>query len=663
MDFLQELNSKQFEAVTHINGASLILAGAGSGKTRVITFKIAYLIEQGVSPEHILAVTFTNKAAAEMKERVTALCRNKKRTPLVTTFHSLGLQILKEDIEKLGYRAKFSIFDQNDCAKIIKDTIKELKIPEDLYDPFQVISKISMLKMKLSNVSSIIDEDIKRIYHKYTEYLISYNAVDFDDLIKLPLELFNKFPQVLEKYQKKWRYVLVDEYQDTSLMQYEMIKKLAILHKQISVVGDDDQSIYSWRGANHSNISIFEKDFDPVKEIHLEQNYRSTATILNAANAVIKNNSIRKAKNLWTKGGAGEKITLYEAENEDEEAQYLVDMILNYKSKGLKFNEFGVLFRMNSQSRPLEEKFREFDIPYKLIGAMKFFERAEIKDILSYMRFFANQDDEVSLHRIINNPKRGIGNTTLMSLLEYSKEYNIPLWSSLKIFVDNNTLGEKITNALNDFYTLIEKYKERIHKPKNISRTVSELIDEIDYKSKLVTELKIASKINYRLSNINQLIQSIYKYENNPDNFNPSIYDYLQKVSLTSRDDEDENNDYNNKVNMMSIHSSKGLEFKVVFLIGVEEGLIPHDKTLEETGTNEEERRLFYVAVTRAREKLFFTYPKTRMKFYETINKEPSSFLKEIPEELIEFGSEIEESDNDSGEDSLVALYNKWSNK
>ncbi len=660
MDYERELNSKQLEAVTHIDGATLILAGAGSGKTRVITFKISYLIENGVNPEHILAVTFTNKAAAEMKQRVIELCRNKKRTPLVTTFHSLGLKILDEEIEKLGYRGKFSIFDQNDCAKIVKDIVKELKIPEDKYEPFQLISKISMLKMNLTDVRGVADDEIRQIFSKYQEYLKSYNAIDFDDLIKLPLQLFKNYPETLEKYRKKWKYLLVDEYQDTSLMQYEMIKLLAITHKHISVVGDDDQSIYSWRGANHSNIEMFEKDFAPVREIHLEQNYRSTKNILDAANSVIKNNSIRKAKKLWTKGDSGEKITVYEAENEEAEAQFLIDMIIQYKAQDFRYSDFGVLFRMNSQSRPLEEKLREFDLPYKLIGAMKFFERAEVKDILSYMRFIANTDDEVSLHRIINNPKRGIGNSTLLSLLEYSKEHKIPLYSSIKIYVDNNALGEKATQSLEDFYKLIEKYREKIFKPKNISRTVNELIEEIDYKSKLVSELKIASKINYRLSNINQLIQSISRYETNPDNFNPSIYGYLQKVSMSTKED-DQESDYNNKINMMSIHSSKGLEFKVVFIVGVEEGLIPHDKTLEETGTNEEERRLFYVAVTRAQKKLFMSYPKMRMKYFETMSKSPSSFISEIPPDLLEFISNASEKECiESDVDPLISwLSNK----
>jgi DNA helicase-2/ATP-dependent DNA helicase PcrA len=625
------LNDKQYEAVSQTEGSYLILAGAGSGKTRVITYKIANIINKGINSEKILAVTFTNKAANEMKERVSSLLKTKKLKVLVTTFHSLGVKILRDNIKMLGYREKFSIFDEGDCKKIIKDIISDLKLPDDKYNPDTIIYKISDIKMNMKN--HFDDPSLKKIYVKYEEYLKIHNAVDFDDLIKLPIEIFKKHPAILEKYQKKWEYVLVDEYQDTSVMQYELIRLIAIKHKNLTIVGDDDQSIYSWRGANPENILLFETDFHPVKEIRLEQNYRSCANILNAANSLIKNNSNRKSKNLWTNDIAGDPIKIHACENEEDEADFVCSIIRKLYRSGYQYKDIAILFRMNSQSRPFEELFRENNIPYKMIGGTNFFDRAEIKDIISYLRFLVNTDDEVSLVRIINNPKRGIGNTTLMELMNHAKETNSGLYSTIKDFISLDKLGKKITPYLEDFYNLIENYRERIYIPKKMSETVNSLIFEIDYRSKLIHELKDSKKVEIRMNNLNQLVQSIARYENNPDNFDPNIYDYLQKISITSKDDE--TND-DNAVNMMSIHSAKGLEFKCAFIVGAEEGLIPHHKTVSETGNIEEERRLFYVAITRAREKLFITYPKIRMKFNEAIPKSQSGFIDEIPKELTE---------------------------
>lgn len=637
------LNKEQFLAVTHITGPSLILAGAGSGKTRVITYKVAYLIDKGIRPDKILAITFTNKAANEMKERVKHLIGKLKNPPFISTFHSLGLFILKHEIKCLNYKEKFSIYDDADCQKILKDILLELKIPENKYNIYELLYKMSLLKMNLTD--NIKDKEIKSIYEKYNEYLKIHNAVDFDDLIKLPIEIFNLHTSILEKYQKKWEYILVDEYQDTSLMQYELIKLIAQKHKNISVVGDDDQSIYSWRGANQDNFKLFENDFNPVYEIKLEQNYRSTQTILDAANSIIKNNKIRKSKKLWTEEGRGNKISYYIAKDEEDEALFVKTMIIRLLNMGYKYKDIAILFRMNSQSRPFEEMCRESNFPYKVVGAMKFFDRAEIRDILSYMRFLANQDDEVALIRIINNPKRGIGNNTIQEVLKFSKEHNNSMYRTIKHFIEYNTLGDRITPYLEDFVQLIEKYKEMIFKPKNIAKTIEKLVEEINYKDKLINEVKILKKVAQRMNNINQLIQSISRYENNPDNFEPNLFDYLNIVSLTQRDDENE--DKENEISMMSIHSAKGLEFKVVFVVGVEEELIPHIKTIDETGSDEEERRLFYVALTRGREKLFLSYPKTRKKFGELIERNPSCFISEIPEDLLEiidFNNEKDES-------------------
>ncbi len=651
------LNKEQFNAVVETDGPLLILAGAGSGKTRVITHKIQYLIDKGVAPSGILAVTFTNKAAKEMKERVQKLVGKQKKGMVITTFHSLGLQILNKDITPLGYRDKFSIYDDSDCMKLLKDIIHDLKLPDDVYDPYELIFKMGLIKMNLKSTFFDDDPNIPKIYENYQKNLKIYNALDFNDLIKLPIELFEMRPDILEKYQTKWKYILVDEYQDTSLMQYKIMKMLAINHRNISVVGDDDQSIYSWRGANSTNITLFEKDFFKIKEIKLEQNYRSTGNILNAANAIINNNQSRRSKNLWTDGDSGDKLYLYEALDEEAEADFVLTYITRLKNMGYKNNDFGVLFRMNSQSRPIEEKLRECNIPYKVIGATKFFERPEIKDILSYMRFLANFEDEVSLNRIINTPKRGIGNSTIMSIMEHAKETNSSSYNTIKDFVRLGILGNKVTPYLEDFYNLIEKYREMIFKPKNISNTIMKLVEEIDYRGKLLTETKNPKSVQFKMKNINQLYQSISNYEKNPENMNPNIYEYLQRVSLSTRDDD---NDDKEEVCLLTIHSAKGLEYKVVFLVGVEEGLIPNNKTLEETGTDEEERRLFYVAVTRAREKLYMSYPKERMKYNEVIHKNISCFISEIPEELLE---KINIEENLAQENDLSLLLEKWGKK
>lgn len=653
-DIQKLLNDAQYEAVTQTEGSFLILAGAGSGKTRVITYKIAHLINKGIPQEKILAVTFTNKAAKEMKERVNHLLHLRKSNIVITTFHSLGVRILKSEITKLNYRNKFSIYDENDRKKILKDIVKELKLSEDKYDPYDMLFKISDIKMERKSV--IEDPIILSIYNKYQEYLKIYNAVDFDDLIKLPLTIFEEFPEILKKYQKKWKYILVDEYQDTSLMQYRLIKMLAKEHKNISVVGDDDQSIYSWRGANTENIIQFEADFYPVKEIRLEQNYRSTGNILKAANNIIKINTKRKPKELWTSADDGEVIGIYEAEDEETEADFVFKMISRAQNTGIKLNDIGILFRMNSQSRPLEEVFRENDIFYKLLGAMKFFDRPEVRDILSYMRFLANTDDEVALFRIINNPKRGIGNSTLMNVMEHAKVSDKSLFLTIKEFIKTEHLGKRTTSYLKDFIDLIEKYREQIFIPKNMARTIEKLVDEIDYRGKLINELRNQKKVIYRISNIEQLIKSISKYEKDPDNFDPNIYEYLQRVSLTNKDDESNKED---SVNMMSVHSAKGLEFRLVFIVGAEEGLMPHSKTIIETGEVEEERRLFYVAITRAKEKVIISYPKVRVKYNESINKNRSPFIEEIPEDLIKT---IDIDESYDSEKALKNLLNRWNN-
>jgi DNA helicase-2/ATP-dependent DNA helicase PcrA len=650
----QILNKEQYSAVTLTKGPVLILAGAGSGKTRVITYKIVHLVNSGINPKQILAVTFTNKAANEMKERISLILKNKKIGVLVTTFHSLGVKILKSEIKVLGYRSQFSIYDQYDSKRLITDIINELKLSLEKYNPDLIGYIISNLKRNKNY--KIEDKNIYNIFDKYQKYLKNYNAVDFDDLILLPIEILSKKSDILKKYQKKWKYILVDEYQDTSLRQYELIRLLSIDHKNITVVGDDDQSIYSWRGANIENINKFEKDFHPVKEVRLEQNYRSKGNILDAANSVIKFNKNRKAKVLWTKDKKGEKIKLYKAMNEEDEANFIYTITKRLIDSGYQYKDIAVLFRMNSQSRIFEEVFREYDIPYKMIGAMKFFDRPEVRDILSYIRFLANTNDEVSLLRIINNPKRGIGNTTLLALMKHTKNTNSTLYGTIKDFVRSNILGTRTTAYLEDFYNLIEKYRELIFKPKNIANTVQKLVEEIDYKAKLITEIKDLKRINYKLNNINQLVQSISRYENDSDNFEPNVYEYINKVSLQTRNDEVNDN---NLVNMMSIHASKGLEFKIIFLVGVEEGLLPHHKTMIEAEDDEEERRLFYVAITRAQDKLFLSYTKKRLKFNEEISIKKSKYLDELPKAIIE---KIDLASSSNNEEKINSLLSKWKN-
>ena len=654
-NIIAQLNPLQQKAVTRTNGAVLILAGAGSGKTRVITYKIAYLIQKGIEPEKILAVTFTNKAAKEMKQRAMLLIANKNKSPVITTFHSFGYNILKDHLHLLGYRRKFSIYDETDCKKIIKDILKSLNLAESEYDPGQLLYSVNHLKMNQD--SDLNDKKIIDIFDQYQKNLKVYNAVDFNDLIKLPIEIFRQFPKVLEKYQSKFHYILVDEYQDTSLMQYTLMKLIAQKHRNISVVGDDDQAIYSWRGANYDNIIRFEKDFAPVEEIRLEQNYRSTANILNAANAVIATNMNRKSKKLWTEETGGDKIVFYEAEDEEKEADFVISTLFDLKYQGHAYHDTAILYRMNSQSRVFEEKLREAEISYKVVGGYKFFERAEIRDILSYMRFLANPNDEVAFHRIINNPKRGIGQSTILKIIEFADNYKLGLYSALtEIIKLKHIKSAKTLSYLEDFYHLIEKYREQIFKPKNIAASVKELVNEIGYVQKLTLDIKNAMQVQFRMNNIDQLIQSVYRYENNPDIFDSNIFDYLQRISLANRENNTDQKD--DQLNLMSIHSAKGLEFRVVFLVGTEQGLLPHEKTLLENKTDEEERRLFYVAVTRAREKLFLSFPSQRKRFNQILYREPSDFINEIPRNLLVSANDMQILPDDFN--PLAELRKSW---
>lgn len=649
--FTAELNPEQMRAATTIEGALLIIAGAGSGKTRVITHRIAHMLQNGISQSSILALTFTNKAAKEMQERVKDYIHTNVQKLTIATFHSFGVKILKQDIDKLGWRQNFSIYDETDKGQLIKESAKELNMLNDNFDVYKMAGFFSNIKTKRKKWEK--DTEIyKKLYDRYQDGLKIYNALDFDDLIVLPIQLFTEYPEVLQKYKNKYRYIMIDEFQDTSLQQYELIHLLA--DNNIAVVGDDDQSIYSWRGANYENIRMFEKDFPHVQEIRLEQNYRSTETILAAANGVIAHNTKRKEKALWSGNGSGKPIELFELDDEQKEADYVAEMIqsLSYDEKR-KYDDFGILMRTNTLSRHVEEALLAQNIPYVMSGGTSFFQRQEIKDILSYLRVCANQNDNINLLRIINTPKRGIGRKSIEKLNTIVQERHCSLWQAIEYTLTNTedseamifdsqdpafNQTEKPTN-FQEFYDFILKWKtEFLSNPKNLAKKVRSMVEECDYWSYLVHEHSKNEEIaRYKYMNIDSLIQSIQKWEENPYTEEKGLYAYLNRISLLSQSEAEETFGQG-KVNLMTIHAAKGLEFPVVFIIACEKGIIPHERSIEESEENiEEERRLFYVAITRARDKLFISTCKNRKKGQSILETEASPFLQEIPAELITY--------------------------
>ncbi|MDD7417663.1 MAG: 3'-5' exonuclease [Treponemataceae bacterium] len=658
----KELNKEQYQAVTTLDGPLLIIAGAGSGKTRVITYRIAHMLDSGIPQSSILALTFTNKAAREMEERVKALTGKKLQNLTVSTFHAFGVKILRQDISRLGWRENFSIYDEVDKAQLIKDTGRELKFTQDALDVYKISNLISNIKIGRWQWKS--DNDMyKKLYEEYQAGLKLYNAVDFDDLIGLPIRLFHEHPDVLEKYRNRYKYIMIDEFQDTSLQQYEFMHLLA--DKNVAVVGDDDQSIYSWRGANYENILNFEKDFPDVTEIRLEQNYRSTETILAAANGVISHNTNRKDKSLWSGNGSGKPIEIYMPENESAEADFIAESIQGIAAKErLNYDDFGILIRTNTLSRPIEEAFLQANIPYTMSGGTSFFQRKEIKDVISYLRVIANHDDDINLLRIINTPRRGIGRKTIEDINAIANKSHVSLWESIQALLkpDNTTLNEKTKADLQSFIDLIETQRTAILSGggKNLSLKVRTLVEEINYWDYLISEYQRSEKAaRFKMMNIESLIKSIETWENNPDNFETGIYAYLNRITLLSRDDmEDEG--LKGKVNLMTIHASKGLEFPIVFIAGCEEGIIPHARCLEEDPKNiEEERRLFYVAITRARDKLFISSCQKRRKMQSLIDCVPSPFLDEIPANLVEY----HEIENEVTDDQALAILAQMKQK
>ena len=626
MNLVDSLNDRQKEAVVNTDGPMLILAGAGSGKTKVLTTKVAYLIEEkNIDPNNILAITFTNKAAKEMKERIFKLEGNSAFYIQISTFHSFGLKILKENCELLGYEKNFTILDSDDSLSIIKKIMKELNIDANKYNPKAIKNVISNNKNEIIDpekyslyVNTDFDEIALEVYRKYEKSLKINNAVDFDDLLILPLKLFNNNPGVLQKYQEKYKYVFIDEYQDTNEPQYILSKMISAKYKNITVVGDADQAIFTWRGANYKNILNFEKDYKDAKVVLLEENYRSTKTILNAANNVIKNNKVRKEKNLWTQNEEGSKITYYKAFDEKDESNYVVNEIKKLIEKGVNPKDICVLYRANAQSRTVEEAFLTSNISYNIVGSYAFYNRKEIKDLIAYLKLIYNNKDDVSLLRIINYPKRGIGNKAIENL-------------AIKSNVLDKSLYEVIDSGKElDFKNMIEEIKkEESH------LTLTELIDMVLDKSGMKKSLEDEKSIeaDIRLENLEEFKSIAKAMEINEGIV--SLEELLDKLALVS-DVSEQKNDNEDKVTLMTMHAVKGLEYDYVFIVGVEEGLFPHNNSLESNDELEEERRLCYVAITRAKKKLYLINARIRILYGKVSSNVPSRFINEISDEYIE---------------------------
>lgn len=651
-----KLNPEQYRAVTTIEGPILIIAGAGSGKTRVITYRIANMLEKGIPQSAILALTFTNKAAREMEERIKELTNKKLKNLTVSTFHAFGVRILRQEIEALGYRPNFSIYDETDKKALIKETGIELKFTADALDLYKISVLFSDIKTGRKTWSG--DNDMYReLYEGYQEGLKLYNSVDFDDLIVLPIKLFKEHPEILARYKERFKYIMVDEFQDTSHQQYEFMHLLA--ERNVAVVGDDDQSIYSWRGADYQNIVNFETDFPGLKEIRLEQNYRSTGTILAAANGVIKHNSNRKDKELWSGNGNGKPIEIYMPDNEAAEAEFIAEGIQGICAEEKRnYADFGVLIRANTQTRAIEEAFLEANIPYTVSGGTSFFERKEIKDIISYLRVIANHDDDINLIRILNTPRRGIGRAAIEQINTVAKNNGYSLWESIQAIItcppEECPVSDSVLDSLKDFSEIIEKNKSMLS-GKGLSKKVREMVEEINYFDFLIAENPKSDKAaRFKYMNIESLIKSMEQWENNPNYEDTSLYAYLNRITLLSRDDMDEEENQG-KVNLMTVHASKGLEFPVVFIAGAEEGLMPHAHAIEEGGDAavEEERRLFYVAVTRARNRLLISACRQRRRMSSTVECEPSRFLDEIPSNLVEYHEPSKEVNEETAHELL----------
>ena len=622
---LKELNDKQREAVLYNDGPLLIIAGAGAGKTKTLTTKIAYLIDElEVSPYSILAITFTNKAAKEMKDRVYMQVGDIARKMTVSTFHSFGLRLLRDNSDVLGYDRNFVIMDSDDSLTVVKKIIKDMGYDPKIYNPKAIRNKISSCKNEMTSPTmyekyavSEYEKVVCEVYRRYEEKLFKNNSVDFDDLLLLPIKLFKNHPEILERYQDYYKYILVDEYQDTNEAQYILTKMLSSKNRNLTCVGDDSQSIYSFRGANYKNILNFEKDYKDAKTILLEQNYRSTSIILDAANDVIKNNKQRKDKKLWTARGEGEKIKYYRSYNERDEAQYVIRKIKELLNRGTEYKDIAVLYRTNAQSRVVEEEMLKENLPYRVIGSFYFYSRREIKDLIAYLRLLHNSKDNVSLLRVINVPKRGIGLKTIENLTAKADQENTSIYEAI-------TSGKELA-----FKEMIEKLKE-IASDLTLTELIDKVLETTGMKEELESEKTLDAEV--RLENLEELKSITKSFEEREGLI--SSEDFLLEISLIS--DVEDYKDDPNRINLMTIHSVKGLEFDHVFVIGMEEGLFPHINSLMEASELEEERRLMYVAITRAKDDLHLVNARRRTLFGNEQINPVSRFIGEINSDLIE---------------------------
>ncbi len=636
MSFLDQLNPAQREAVTTIDGPVIIIAGAGSGKTRVLTYRAAHLLGTGVRPDSVLALTFTNKAANEMKGRITTLVQNESKSIWMGTFHSVFARVLRKEGERLGYGRNFTIYDTDDSLALVRNIMNSLKISQQQFNPQGIRSRISGAKNQMVSVKSYnagamdpLAERTGMVYEEYDKKLKASNAMDFDDLLLKPLELFKKFPDVLERYQYRFRYILVDEYQDTNRVQYQLITELAKQHRNICVVGDDAQSIYAFRGADIRNILDFEKDYPDCKLIRLEQNYRSTKTILAAAGSIIKNNLNQIPKTLWTDNAEGEQLSLYMCADEMEEGYKIVSLIgeESHKKK-LDLKDFAVLYRTNAQSRALEDALRRNGIAYIIVGGTAFYKRKEIKDVLAYLRVVVNPLDEESLLRIINYPARSIGDTTLAKLRTLATEQSLSLLDVMASPLIADLLPEKTVAAVRRFYAMIKKYID-LKSQISASELAGVMVDELGILREMKEENTMESLA--RRENIQELISALTEF--NDTHPGAGLEDFLEEVSLVS--DVDMAEFGHNAVTLMTLHAAKGLEFQVVFIAGLEEGLFPVANAMMEPKELEEERRLFYVGITRAMQKLHLLSAQTRYRFGERSYSVKSRFLDEMDQSLI----------------------------
>lgn len=629
---IDNLNDKQKEAVLYNDGPLLIIAGAGAGKTKTLTTKIAYLIEEKyATPYNVLAITFTNKAAKEMKDRLYAMLGDVAKKIQVSTFHSFGLKLLRENFELLGYDRNFVIMDSDDSLTVVKKIIKDLGYDPKVYNPKAIRNKISSCKNEMISAKayeryavSDYEQVIHKIYEKYEDKLYRNNSVDFDDLLLLPIKLFKENPDVLERYQDLYQYILIDEYQDTNQAQYILTKLISEKNRRITCVGDDSQSIYSFRGANYKNILNFEKDYPDAKTILLEQNYRSTSTILDAANQVIKNNSQRKDKKLWTDRGTGEKIKYYRAYNERDEAQYVIRKIKELVNRGTEYKDIAILYRTNAQSRVVEEEMLKENLPYRVIGSFYFYSRKEIKDLIAYLRLIHNSKDNISLLRVINTPKRGIGLKTIENLTSKADEEGISIYDAINS-------GKEL-----EFKNTIEKLKI-VAEDLTLTELIDKVLDASGMKKELESEQSLESEV--RLENLEEFKSITKSFEEKEGLI--SLEDFLLEISLIS--DVEEYKDDPNRISLMTVHSVKGLEFDNVFVIGMEEGIFPHMNSLMENMALEEERRLCYVAITRAKDNLHLVNARRRTLFGKEQVNPVSRFMSEINPGLLETNVKEEE--------------------